>query len=293
MNLNNFVIMTDSCSDLPIEIIEKHNIAYLGIVCNFMDKEIIEDGWKTISPEEFYEAIKNGAMPTTSQINNFRFYNEFEKYAKQDVAVIYIAFSSTLSGTYNSAVIAKEEIKHKYPKADITVIDSKSASSGLGLLVYKAIKLKENNKSKDEIIRWVEDNKLKICHYFTVDDLNHLKRGGRINTTTAAIGSILNIKPVSYLSDEGELKPFSKAKGMKKAVKALYNEFAKHITEEGLEDVIVTHADNLKGATELIDLIRGNHNVSNIIISNIGMAVGSHTGAGTISVYFIGTHREP
>ncbi len=291
--MKDFVIVADSCCDLPIELIEKYHIDYIGLSCNINGDEIVEGKDQEITYKEFYNQIREGAMPITSQINSYRFKKLFEKHVKNDTGILYIGFSSKLSGTYNSSVIAKKELLEEYPEADIITIDSKAACSGLGLLILKAAKLKEQGKSMAEIAQWVQDNKLRICHFFTVDDLYHLKRGGRVSAATAAVGSLLSIKPVMYTNDEGELKPYSKARGMKKAIKMIYDNFASHLTEDSLEDVIIAHADNLEGAEMLRKLIEENHDVKNIIICNIGLVIGSHTGAGTMSVYLLGTKRKP
>ncbi|WP_461207394.1 DegV family protein [Clostridium sp. DL1XJH146] len=291
--MKEFVIIADSCCDLPIEVIEKYHIDYIGLSCNINGVDIMEGKDQKITYKEFYDQVRSGAMPTTSQISSYRFKEKFKEYVEKGIGVLYIGFSSKLSGTYNSSVVAKDELFEEYPEANIITIDSKAASSGLGLILVKAAKLKEQGKSMDEIANWVENNKLRICHFFTVDDLNHLKRGGRISATTAAVGSLLSIKPVMYTNDEGELKPYSKARGMKKAIKMIYDNFESHLTEDSLEDIIITHADNLEGAIFLKKLIEENHEVKNIIISNIGLVIGSHTGAGTMSVYLLGTNRKP
>jgi DegV family protein with EDD domain len=291
--MKDFIILTDSCCDLPDEMLIKLNIHYLGLVCNLDGKEFVEDSGKTLSYKKFYDSIRNGSMPTTSQVNSYRFYEEFEQAVKNNLPVLYVGFSSVLSGTYNSASIAREEILEQYPEADISVVDSRSASMGHGLLVYYAAKLREEGKSKDEVVQWLEDNKLKLCHVFTVDDLQHLKRGGRVSPTAAAIGSLLNIKPVLYVNNDGELKNFSKAKGSKRAIKMLFEKLEEHIVNPEEQVIFICHSDYLEGAEDLAKMIKDKYKVKDIVINYIGTVIGSHTGAGTIGVFFLGDTREP
>lgn len=291
--MKDFIILTDSGCDLSLNMIKDLDINYIGLVCNINKKEIIEDCGQTLNYKDFYDLIRDGAMPTTSQINSFRFYEEFERHIKNEKAIIYIAFSSGLSGTYNSSIIARNDILEKYPDADISIIDSKAASSGFGLLVFYAAQLKKQGKTKEEIVQWLEDNKLKTCHFFTVNDLNHLKRGGRISPTSAAIGNLLNIKPVLYVDDEGHLKNFAKAKGNKKALATLLEKLDDHIVNPEDQYIFISHSDNLEGAETLASMIRSKYNVKDIFINYIGLAIGSHTGIGAVTLFFLGTKREP
>ncbi|GIM29369.1 hypothetical protein CPJCM30710_20350 [Clostridium polyendosporum] len=291
--MKDFIILTDSGCDLSLQMVKELNISYIGLVCNFEGKEYIEDCGQSLDYKIFYDAIRNGALPTTSQVNTFRFYEEFEKHVKEGKGVLYIAFSSALSGTYNSSLVARNDILENYPNADISIIDTKAASTGVGLLVYYAAKMKAEGKSKDEIVSWIEENKLNICHLLTVNDLNHLKRGGRISPTTAALGGLLNIKPVLYVNNEGQLKNFTKAKGSKGALRILFQKFEDHVINPENHVIFISHADNAKGAETLANMIREKYPVKDIIINYIGSVVGSHTGTGSIIFIFYGTNREP
>lgn len=291
--MNNIIIMTDSSCDLPLEYIKTNNIPYLGIACNFKGQEYLEDFGKTLKYKEFYAAVREGEMPTTAQINSYRFSEEFKKYAKEGKSVIYLAFSSALSGTYNSALVAREEVLEDYPQADITVIDTKAASMGVGLIVHHAYELLKKGASKDEIIKWVEDNKLKAIHWFTVDDLNHLKRGGRISAAAAAVGSLLAIKPVMHVNDAGQLIPVSKAKGRKKSIKELFENLEKHIVNPEEQVIFISHGDCIEDAETLASMIREKYAVKDIIINFIGPAIGSHSGPGTLALFFLGDTRNP
>lgn len=283
--------MTDSSCDLPKDIIDRFSIHYIGLICNLNNTEYVEDYGKSLSYSDFYNDLRNGLMPTTSQINSFRFHEAFEKYAKEDISVIYLAFSSALSGTYNSALIAKEEILESYPNADIAIIDTRSASLGVGLLVYDACTLRENGASKDEVIKYIEDTKLKVNHLFTVDDLNHLKRGGRISPTMATIGTLLQVKPLLYIPDDGTLQNFSKVKGRKKSIKALFNKFEEKVLDPNNQTIFISHGDCLEDAKSLANMIKEKYNTE-IIINYIGLAIGSHSGPNTLTLFFKGNNRN-
>lgn len=291
--MKDFIILADSGCDLSLQMIKELDVSYIGLVCNFEGKEYIEDCGQSLDYKVFYNAIRNGALPTTSQVNTFRFYEEFEKHIKDGKGILYIAFSSALSGTYNSSLIARNEILENYPNADISIIDTKAASTGVGLLIYHVAKMKEEGKSKQQIINWLEKNKSNICHFLVVDNLNHLKRGGRISLTAAALGGLLNIKPVLYVNDEGQLKNFTKAKGNKGALRILFQKFEDHVVNPEDQVIFISHADNAEGAETLANMIKEKYPVKKIIINYIGLVVGSHTGTGSIIFTFYGTNREP
>ncbi|SUY44868.1 degV family protein [Clostridium putrefaciens] len=286
------VIITDSSCDLPLDYIRDAKVSFLGLVSNFKGNDYVEDFGQTLSYKAFYDGVRNGEMPTTSQINSYRFFEEFEKHVKENKSIIYLAFSSALSGTYNSSLIAKSEILEKYPDADITIIDTRSASLGVGLIVYHAYEMLNTGSSKDEIIAWVEDNKLKVNHFFTVDDLNHLKRGGRISPTSAFLGTILDIKPILYVNDLGELIPFTKVKGRKKAIRTLFDTFKDRVVNPEDQMIFISHGDCLDDALFLKSLIEKEFKVKGFKINFVGQAIGSHSGPGTLTLFFIGNNRS-
>lgn len=285
------VIVIDSCCDLPLKYVEENNVPVLPMTVTLKGREYKDDLGKSLSYKEFYSAVRGGEMPTTAQINAYAFEEEFEKHVSQGKSIICIAFSSALSGTYNSACIAKDMILEKYKDADITVIDSKCASLGEGLLDYYAIEMLKNGASKEEIVNWIEENKLRINHWFTVDDLNHLKRGGRVSSTAAAIGTLLDIKPVMHVDDAGRLIPVTKVKGRKKSIRTLAEELDKRIVNAKEQVIFISHGDCLEDVKFLEKLIREKHNVKDIIINNIGAAVGTHSGPGTVALFFLGEKR--
>ncbi|MDU5109741.1 MAG: DegV family protein [Clostridium sp.] len=285
------IIFTDSCCDLPINFVKENNIEVMHLRVNFKGEDIPDDLGESINYKNFYKFIRNGEMPTTSQVNIGEFQEKFGKYVNEGYAIIYIGFSSALSGCINSARLAMENIKLDNENADITIIDSKSASMGLGLLVFYAAKMLKDGKSKDEIVSWVEENKVRVNHWFTVDDLNHLKRGGRISSSVAIVGTMLSIKPVMHVDDEGKLTPVSKVKGRKKSIKVLQEKITEKIVNPEEQTIFISHGDCLEEAEHLKELITSEIKVRDVIINNIGPVIGSHAGPGTIALFFIGDSR--
>lgn len=289
--MNNFVIMVDSASDLPLNLIKENNLCLVGLKCNFKNKEYIEDENMPLTYSEFYKGIREGEIPTTSQVNTFTFYENFEKYVKEGKSVIYPAFSSGLSGTINGAELARKDILENYPNADITIIDTKCASLGYGLLVIKACLLTNEGASKDDIINYINDTAPKIHHLVLMDDLNYLKRGGRLSGTAATLGSILQVKPLVKMNSEGKLINYSKTKGRKKGIATLFKEFEENAVDINLQKVIaISHSDCIEDANKLAEMIKEKYEVE-IIIDYIGCVIGSHTGAGTIGLFFLGKDR--
>lgn len=288
----NIVLVVDSASALPLEFIEQENIIGAPIICHFKGKDVEDDFGKTLNIKKFYEGLREGEMPTTSQINVFRFEEIFRPLAEENKSVIYIGLSSGLTGTVDSAKRAVLNIKEEFPQADINVIDSLCASLGLGLLCYLAYEKIKEGKSKEEIISFVENTKMKVNHYFTVDDLNHLKRGGRISSSAAAVGTLLNVKPVLHMDKQGKLAPLMKVRGRKKAIATLAEKFIERTDKKEMQTISIVHGDCLEDALHLEQLCRENGNVEKCLINFEGPTVASHTGAGLVSLYFIAKERE-
>ena len=284
-------IMTDSCCDLPINFIKENNIELMSLVVNIKGKDVIDDLGQTIESKEFYNTLRAGELTSTACVNTFDYIESFKKHIKNSESIIYIGFSSGLSGCINSASIARETVLEEYEDADITIIDSKSASLGLGLLVYYVCDLLNRGYTKEEIIEWVEDNKLKVNQWFTVDDLNHLKRGGRLSQTSAVIGSILQVKPIMNINREGKLIPILKVKGRKKAIKSLAEKVREKIIDSENKIIFISHGDCIEEAETLKQLILEGNKVKDIIINTVGPVIGSHSGPGTLAVFFIGEER--
>lgn len=287
----NTVLLIDSCSDLPSEYIKKNNIRYLSPICNLDGKEYKDDFGETLGYEEFYSALRSGKMPTTSAINVKSYYDEFMLHVSSGNPVIYIGFSSALSGCINNAHIAKQQILEEYPEADITIIDSKCASLGYGLLCYYAHEMLSSGASKDEVIKWAQDNKLRMNHWFTVEDLFHLKRGGRVSATAAVVGTLLDVKPVLHVDSEGRLVPVTKVKGRRKSIRILVDKLQELIVNPEEQVIAICHSDCIEDVEFLAGLIKERVTVKDIIINSIGVAIGTHSGPGTIAVFFLADKR--
>lgn len=287
----NTVITTDSSCDLPLEYIEENNIPYLGLICNIEGKEYIDDFGKTFTYKEFYDKLRDGIMPVTSQINVYRFENMFKRYAAEGKAVIHLSMSSKISGCYNSANIAKQLVEEEIEGADITIIDTKSACIGEGILVCSAVEMLREGASKEEIINWVEENKLRLHHWFMVEDLIHLKRGGRLSAAKANVGTLLKIKPIIYVNKEGSLENLTNMRGRKKAVKFLLDKFEENILHPENTVVAISHGNCPEDALHLKELVLEKYRVEKVIINPVGPVIASHTGAGMLSLCFIGKER--
>lgn len=284
-------IITDSACDLTRDYIKNNNIGLLSLILNLNGQAIKDDLGETLSYKDFYNKMREGATPTTSQINAHEFEEEFIKYIKNGDSIIYISLSSNLSGTFNSANIAKNNLIEEYPDAKIYLVDSLSVSVGQGFLVEKACDMRNNGLNAEEIVNWLEENKRKVVHSILIDDLNHLKRGGRISGATAAIGGLLNIKPTLFLDDEGKLIQGEKIKGKKKALRFLVNEVREKAVDTENEILYICHGDCLEEAETLRDMILEEVKFKNVIINYVGNVVGAHAGPGVLAAVFLGSNR--
>ncbi|HQJ38178.1 MAG TPA: DegV family protein, partial [Bacillota bacterium] len=272
------VLLIDSCTDLPRSYVDKNEIPFVSLVCNFKDQEYKDDFGKSISYRDFFDAVRNGEMPSTAQVNVYEYTEIFKKYAAEGKSVVYLGFSSALSGSLSSAYIARDTVMEEFKDADITIVDSKSASLGEGLLAYYVNEMLKAGASKDEVVSWLETNKLKMNHWFTVDDLGHLKRGGRLSGTAAFLGTLLDIKPVLKVDDEGRLIPISKVKGRKKSIKTLFEMLQENITAPEEQVIAISHGDCIEDAEYLKEMILKEYNVKDVIINHVGPVIGAHTG---------------
>ncbi|MDU3722347.1 DegV family protein [Clostridium celatum] len=284
-------ILTDSACDLTREYIENNNIGLLSLILNLNGELIKDDLGQTLSYKDFYNKMREGATPTTSQINAHEFEEEFTKHIKNGDSIIYISISSSLSGTFNSANIAKNILLEEYPDANILLVDSLSVSVGQGFLVSKACEMRDEGKSVEEIVNWLEENKRKVVHSIIIDDLNHLKRGGRISGATATIGGLLNIKPTLYIDDEGKLVQGEKIKGKKKALRFLANEVKEKAINTKNETLYICHGDCLEEAETLRDIILEEQEFKNVVVNYVGNVVGAHAGPGVLAALFLGSNR--
>ena len=290
--MRDYCIVTDSTCDLPANIVTD-----LGITVIPMEFQL--DGTTYLNYPDgrdydfhtFYDALRAGKASTTSQVNYQTFLDTFTPILESGRDILYLAFSSGLSGTYNGSVIAANDLMEKYPGSKVISVDTLSASVGEGLLVYAAAKKREEGLSLDELAQWVTDNRLHLCHWFTVDDLNHLKRGGRVSPAVAIIGTALGIKPVMHVDDEGHLIPVSKVRGRRKSLDALVEHMAETCDKPESQTIFIGHGDSKEDAEYVAKLVRQKFKVKNIILNYIGPVIGSHSGPGTLALFFFGTHR--
>lgn len=285
------IIITDSNCDLTSEYLKENNIPVIPFYFSLKGKEYEDDFGKSISYQEFYDELRKGEMSTTAQITIFVFENYFRKYVSEGYSIIYIGFSSALSESYNNSILAKKAILEEVPNADITVIDTKSATVGQGLLVFYACEMLKQGKSNEDIVNWIEGNKLKVNHWFTVDSLDHLKRGGRISATSATVGTLLSVKPILIINNDGKLVPVKKVRGRKKAIRELLEDLKKGILNPEEQTVFISHGDCIEDAEHLKKLIISEVNITDVIINYLGPIIGTHTGPGLLCVTFIGRNR--
>ncbi len=289
--MRQYVITTDNNSDLPEAFYQEHGVKVINL--SYIINDVIYDGVeRSLSTKEFYQEVRNGAMPLTQQVNpeNSRVF--FSEIVKAGYDILHIAFSSGLSGTYNSCHLGAEEVMEEYPESKITVIDSLCASMGQGLLVVEAVKRYEAGMEYDTLIKWIENNKLRVAHEVVADDLFHLHRGGRISKASAVIGTTLGVKPIINVTDEGKLVSFAKQRHKSGGFKFLVSRMNDRMdVSDDLYTVGISHSDCLEDAQKIEKLIRENDKVKDVIISDIGPTIGSHTGAGTVAIFYFVNKR--
>lgn len=290
--MQNYVIKTDSTSDLSPKLVSELGVEVLPLHFNIDGKNYADYPDRSeMDMKQFYDLLRKGQTSTTSQINPEDFIKAFSPNLENGQDILYIAFSSGLSGTYASAKIAAEELLKSYPERKIRVVDSLCASMGQGLLVYYAVKHKEGGKSIDELKEWLNHNKLKVCHWITVDDLHHLHRGGRVSSASAFLGSMLNIKPILHVDNEGHLILVNKTRGRQRAVDVLLAQMEKTAIDLQDQTIFISHGDCEDEVMEMVSDIKKRFKVKNIEVNMIGPVIGSHSGPGTIALFFIGTQR--
>ena len=291
--MREYTIMTDSCCDLNAQEVAESGLAIvpLTFTMNGVNRRDTPDHAE-MSPEEFYKHIRAGVECTTAAVNVGEFVEAMRPILKEGKDILCVCFSSALSTTYQSAVIAGEELQGEFPEAKIIVIDSLSASRGQGMLLWYAAKEKAKGKTIDEVAAWVREMVPHQDHWFTVADLNHLRRGGRLNATSAIVGTVLAIKPVMHTDSEGKLTPVGKARGMKQALTELVNRMDQ-LGIRPLEEqtVFICHADAWDSVDFVKGLLKERFGVTDVRADFIGPVIGSHTGAGTLGLFFFGTER--
>lgn len=296
------IIITDSNCDLsggyltdnkitviPISFFLKGNKIPSIPSYNYLIEKAQDDLTEYMTYSEFYDEIRDGEIATTSQISLYDFKSYFNIYASKGHPIIYIGFSSGLSKTLDNAILARQEIMDENKDADITIIDTKSATSGQGLLVYYAAEMLKSGSTKNEVINWIEENLLNLNVWFTVDDLEQLKRGGRISPTTANLGTLLNVKPVLRIDKFGKLVPAQRVRGRKRALIELFELLKANIVNSKEQIIFINHGDCIEDAEYLKRLITDKIEVKDVIINYTGPVIGTHTGAGILSIAFLGT----
>ena len=290
--MSDFVILTDSSADLGADMVQQLDVQVLPLSFS-MGQQIYHNypDNREIDPHAFYQLLRQGEVATTSAVNVAQYTDALEPLLQAGKDVLILAFSSGLSTTYNSSRIAVEELSEKYPERKLYTVDTLCASLGQGLLVYLAAKQRSEGRSIDEVRDWAEENKLHMCHQFTVDDLHFLKRGGRISATTAVVGSMLQIKPVLHVDDEGHLINIGKARGRQSSLKALVDKMEKTVTEAGKQTVFISHGDCLEDAEAVAQMVRERFGTQDIRINYVGPVIGAHSGPGTLALFYLGTQR--
>ena len=285
----NYQIITDSCCDFPTPMYETLGLSYVPLSVEFRGE--INDDKNDDSLKELYEGLRAGEPARTSAVNPSRWEEAMEPVLAAGQDVLVLAFSSGLSTTYQSAVIAAEELGEKYPDRVIRVVDTLCASMGQGLLVWYACKKRDAGMSLEELYGWVMDNRLHLCHWFTVDDLMYLKRGGRISAATALVGTMLQIKPLLHVDDEGRLISMAKARGRKAAIDAMVRKAQELGAGYDNSTMFISHGDCREDAEYLARQLKETCGVKEVVISYVGAVIGSHSGPGTLALFFLGTHR--
>lgn len=287
--MRDYVITVNSTVDLPKEWLEERNVLVVPLRYT-MDGQTYED-MSGLTAKEFFAKLREGKMSVTSQVNPEEAKAALEPFLKEGKDVLHLAFSSGLSGTCNSMKIAGEELREEYPEAKVIVIDTLCACLGEGLLLYKALQQKAAGKTIEETAAWVEENKLHICHDVTVDDLNHLHRGGRISKATAVVGTMVKIKPIIHMDNEGKLQVIGKERGRKKSLNKIVDMAVEQSKGWDNDIIMITHGDCIEDAEYVASLVREKMGIDNILINNIGTVIGSHTGPGVVAVFCMGNKR--
>lgn len=290
--MRDYVIVTDSCCDLTQEMADELELIVLPLTVMTEDKSYRNylDG-REIGFSEFYNKLRSGKQAKTSAVNVDEFSKAMEGPLKEGKDILYLGFSSGLSATYQSGVLAAEDLRGEFPEATILTVDTLSASLGQGLLVYLAVQEKRKGKTIEELRDYVEATKLHLAHWFTVDDLNHLKRGGRISAAAALLGSTLNIKPILHVDDEGHLISVGKVRGRKNSLKGLMEKMTETGIDLAEQTIFISHCDALEDAQLLAEMIRAEFPVKEIVMNYIGPVIGAHSGPGTIALFFLAKHR--
>ncbi len=287
----NYLIVTDSTCDLPASYYEEHGVPVIAMHFT-IDGDLYADGDPAMPAKQFYDKIRTGSMPSTAQVTPEEASQFLTPFLEQGKDILYICFSSGLSGTCGSVRIAAQDLMEQYPGRKIVVVDSLCASLGEGLLVHHAVLRRDQGDSLEEVARWLEENKLHLCHFFTVDDLHHLHRGGRVSKTAAVVGSMLGIKPVLHVDDEGHLIPISKIRGRRQSLDELVKHMVRLVGQNKNPIFFVSHGDAPEDAEYVAKQVKERTGISQCLINTIGPVIGAHSGPGTVALFFLGDSRR-
>lgn len=290
--MEKFKIVTDSCIDLPLKLVEELDIEVVPLLLtvngqnyrNFPDE-------RDIKSHDFYDLLRKGAVPTTASVNPSEQEMAMDKWLEKGYDILCISFSSALSGTYQSAVIAGKILRERYPQRKIVILDSLCASMGQGLLVTYAAHLQKEGKTLSEVAEWVENHRQTVCHLFTVGDLFFLKRGGRLSAGKAILGTIMQMKPLLHVSTEGKLVPTGTARGRRQAISRMVDRMMDTIVDPDGQIIYISHGDCLEEAEEMRDKIEEKMKVKTLLINPVGPVIGSHSGVGTLALFYLGNDR--
>ena len=290
--MGEYVILTDSSADLTAELVAELGVEVIPLSFTMEDKTYFNyPDNRDIDPADFYARLRGGAMATTAAVNVADYTEAMEPILKEGKDVLVLAFSSGLSATCHSAQIAAGELMEQYPYRKVYVVDTLCASLGQGLLVWYAANLKKQGKTMEEVRDWTEEHKLNLCHWFTVDDLHFLKRGGRISAATAVLGTMLSIKPVMHVDNEGHLIKVGTARGRNASLKALVDHMEQTVLDLKDQAIFISHGDCLADAQKVADDVKARFGVESIIINYVGPVIGAHSGPGTVALFFMGSER--
>lgn len=290
-----YTIATASTADLPRSYLDDHHIPFISYSFTVNGNPETDD-CREESRAAIYTGMRRGDILTTSMINEFVYYEFFKELLDHEENVIFLDMSEQMSASFENCRKAADRIRAEYPGQQLYVMDTRCVSGGLGLLVMKMVEMKENGADFDEVIRWGEENKLKIAHRFTIDDLNYLKRGGRVSNAAALVGSALSIKPVLYVPDDGTLKVAKKVRGRKHALKAILDAVLNDLgrVDTAGRNLLILHADCLTDAEYIRDQVRNTHpDIGEIQISTLGVVIGAHTGPGLLAIFYLCNERIP
>ena len=282
----NYVIITDSNSELPLQFAKEHNVDYVPMPYVLDDEEVNYHLGEHTDFKDFYDKVRAGKMPNTSTYPPQYYIEKLSPYLEDNKDILFISFSSKLSSAFNYLSVACSQLQEKYPDRKIYVVDTLRISAPMALLVMDAFKKYHEGLPIEELYQWIDANKLKYKVYFMVDDINHLKRGGRVSPTVAAIGTMLSIKPILTESDSGEIVKFLSEKGRRKAISKITTLVSEEITEDKNAEILIIHADSLSDAELMKKSICEKIDCENVLMQNIGPVIGTHCGPGTLALAY-------